>query len=235
MHKFFYKNSQIKCDHDKILKKYVECQAKILEAKKNYILNMTSKLVHSHTAPKTCSVLLNRLHYNKKISAIPPLLVDGKFVSDCCEKGNFFNNFFVSVCTPIKSENTFPFSSYRIYSRIRSFKISKKDILLILKSLDPSTAHGCDNLSIKMIQICNEVITIPLKIRWRLVFAIVIRFYRLRYFLNWIKGHPLKEHKYKFEIDILTYSKSYFELVILSILNLHVRSFNGCPLIQLKN
>ena len=34
MHKFFYKNSQIKCDHDKILKKYVECQAKILEAKK---------------------------------------------------------------------------------------------------------------------------------------------------------------------------------------------------------
>ena len=165
MHKFFYKNGQIKCDHDKILKKNVECHAKILEAKKNYILNMTSKLVHSHTAPKTCSVLLNRLLYNKKIPGIPPLLVDGKFVSDCFEKGNFFNNFFVSICTPIKSGNAFSFSSYRIYSRIKSFKISEKDIISILKSLDPSTAHGYDNLSIKMIQICNVVITIPLKIQ----------------------------------------------------------------------
>ena len=33
-----------------------------------------------------------------------------------------------------------------------------------MKSLDPTKAHGCDNLSIKMIQICKEVITIPSKL-----------------------------------------------------------------------
>ena len=36
-------------------------------------------------------------------------------------------------------------------------------MLSILKSLDLTKAHGCDNLSVKMFQICNEVITIPLK------------------------------------------------------------------------
>ena len=50
--KYFCKNGQIKCDYDKILEKSAECTAEILEPKKNYILNMTSKLADSHTVPK---------------------------------------------------------------------------------------------------------------------------------------------------------------------------------------
>ena len=34
--KHFYQNGQIKCDHDKILKKSAEYTGEILEAKKNY-------------------------------------------------------------------------------------------------------------------------------------------------------------------------------------------------------
>ena len=50
---------------------------------------------------------------------------------------------------------------------MKSFNITEKDIinnnLSIIKSLHSTKAHGCDNLPIKMIQICKEVITIPLK------------------------------------------------------------------------
>ena len=35
-------------------------------------------------------------------TAVPPLLVDGNFISDFCEKTNFFDNYFASICTPIK-------------------------------------------------------------------------------------------------------------------------------------
>ena len=125
---------------------------------------MTSKLADSHTAPKTCSTLLNHLLYNKKIPAIPPLLVDGKSVSEFYEKSNMFNNFFASIYTPIKNASTLPSFSYRTNTRIKSFDLTEKNMLLIIKSLDPTKAHGCDNLSIKMIQICKEVITIPLKL-----------------------------------------------------------------------
>ena len=86
------KKIYIKCD--KISEKSAECTAEIRESKKNYILNMTSKLVDSHTAPKTYWTLLNRFLYNKKIPSIPLLLVDGKIVSDFYEKSNIFNIFF---------------------------------------------------------------------------------------------------------------------------------------------
>ena len=51
---------------------------------------MTTKVGHSNTAPKTDWSILNRLLYNKKIPAIPPLFIDGS-----C---------FVSICTPIKTK-----------------------------------------------------------------------------------------------------------------------------------
>ena len=33
-------------------------------------------------------------------------------------------------------------------------------------SLDPTKAHGCDNLSIKNVKICSMSITVPLKIKF---------------------------------------------------------------------
>ena len=62
---------------------------------------MTTKLQDPKTAAKTYWAILSRLIYNKKIPAIPSLLVKGKFVSDFCEKTNLFNNNFASICTPI--------------------------------------------------------------------------------------------------------------------------------------
>ena len=37
-------------------------------------------------------------------------------------------------------------------------------MLSIIKSLDSSKSPGCDNISIKMIKICSESVTITLKI-----------------------------------------------------------------------
>ena len=57
---------------------------------------MTSKREDSNTASKTYWSILNRFLYNKKIRTIPPLLVDGNFISNFCEKANLFNNGFDS-------------------------------------------------------------------------------------------------------------------------------------------
>ena len=50
------------------------------EAKKNYILKMISTLEDSNAASKTYWSILNRFLYDKKIPAIPPLLVDDNFI-----------------------------------------------------------------------------------------------------------------------------------------------------------
>ena len=48
--------------------------------------------------------------------------------------------------------------------KVLSQTTAKKQIFLIIKSLDSSKSHGHDNISIKMIKICSESVTIPLKI-----------------------------------------------------------------------
>ena len=85
-------------------------------------------------------------------------------VSDFCKKANIFNNFFASICTPIDNKSCLPSFSHRTGSRIKSFHVTKNDILAIIKTLDPNKAHGCDNISVKMIKICSQSLTLPLKV-----------------------------------------------------------------------
>ena len=117
---------------------------------------MTEKLAKSNTSPKLYWTILNFLLYNKNLPAIPPLLVDGKMVSDFCKKANIFNNFFASICTPIDNTSCLPSFSYRTWSRIKSFQVIENDMLAIITTLDLNKAHRCDNISIKMIKICSQ-------------------------------------------------------------------------------
>ena len=130
--------------------------SKSWKLKTNYILKMTKKLADSNTSSKSYWTILNRLLCNKKLPTIPPLLVDGKMVSDFCKKANIFNNFFGSICTPIDNTSCLPSFSSKTGSRIKSFQVTENDILAIIKSLDP-------NVSIKMIKICSQSLILPLK------------------------------------------------------------------------
>ena len=103
--------------------------------------------------------------YNKELPTKPRLLVDDKLVSDFCKKKQtFLITFFASICTPIDNTSCLPSFSYRTGSRIKSFPVTENDILAIIKTLDPNKAHGCDNISIKMIKICSQSLILPLKI-----------------------------------------------------------------------
>ena len=59
----------------------------------------------------------------------------------------------------------------------------------IIKNLDPVKAHGCDNISIKVIKICSESLTVPLKI-------IIEQSLKQDRFLEiWKKGNVVPIHK----------------------------------------
>ena len=67
------------------------------------------------------------------------------------------------MCT-YKNNSRLPPFVYKTNTRIHSFCVTNKAILSIINSLNSSKAHRYDNISIKMIKICNEAVTIPLKI-----------------------------------------------------------------------
>ena len=146
--------------------------SKSWKLKTNYILKITKKLADSNTSSKSYWTILNCLLYNKKLSTLPPLIVDGKLVSDFCKKANIFNNIFASKCTSINNTSCLPSFSYRTGSRMKSFHVTENYILAIIKTLDPNKAQGIlsqdnisivyqdilsqDNISIKMTMICSH-------------------------------------------------------------------------------
>ena len=84
---------------------------------------MTKKLIQnlSNTYPKTYWTILNYVVYSNKLPAIAPL--DGNLVSDFCKKAKLFNNFFITICTPIHNANCLPSFTYRTGSKISLFPI----------------------------------------------------------------------------------------------------------------
>ena len=63
-----------------------------------------------------------------------------------------------------KNASVLPLLLYRTNARITSFDIKEEDISLMIKNLDLAKVHGCHNISIKMIKIFSESLTVPLKI-----------------------------------------------------------------------
>ena len=162
--KAYYRSGQSEQTHNALTKKSKECTEMIIKEKSEYIRRMSQKLNDTLAAPKTYWTILNRFLHNKKIPLIPPLLVNGEVVSDFSTKAELFNEYFASQCTPLNNSSMLPPFSYKTVKRINSIRINEKDISSIIRSLNPNKAHGWDNISIRMIQLCDKSLAVPLKL-----------------------------------------------------------------------
>ena len=92
---------------------------------------------------------------------MPPILTDGKLVSDFKIKSKLFNSHFTAQCTPVKNASTLP------KFKFNSFTINENYIFLIIKNLNANKSHGWDNISIRMIQLCGKEIILPLQLLFK--------------------------------------------------------------------
>ena len=100
--------------------------------------------------------------HNIKIPSIPPILASGETITNIVEKANLFNNFFTSQCTPLENTSKLPPLLMKTDKWLNTISFKDSDITSIKKSLKPTKAHGADNISIHMIQLCDDYITLPL-------------------------------------------------------------------------
>ena len=133
-----------------------ECTRLIMQPKVKYIAKMSAKLDNPNTAPKTYWLIISRFLSERKMVAIQPILADGKLVSDFKIKSELFNSHFAAQCTLVKNASTLPKFKYTTDKRLNSFRINETDIFLIIKNLNADKAHGWDNISIRMIQLCRK-------------------------------------------------------------------------------
>ena len=67
-------------------------------------------------------------------------------------------------CSPVVNGSVVSDKSYLTASSLDSITISGSDILKSIRSLNIKKAHGHDDISIRMLKICDDAIVEPLKI-----------------------------------------------------------------------
>ena len=117
---------------------------------------MCEKLNDHLTAPKTYWKILKRLLSNKKVPAIPPLLVDEEIISNFSQKVAIFNKYLASQWTPLENSSSLPRLWLRPDKTLSSLNRSEDDIFEIIKNLNPNKSHGWEELSIEMIKLCDK-------------------------------------------------------------------------------
>ena len=142
----------------------LEINEMILEAKERYLKNQGAKLAHPSTGQKTYWKILNGFLNKCKVPRIPPLFEEGNFITNCVEKATVFNNYFAKQCTPFETGSTLPALTYHTKNRLSDIDINPDEILDILKVLKVNKAHGPDDISVSMIQLCGPDLCIPLHI-----------------------------------------------------------------------
>ena len=120
------------------------------------------------TTTKTYWSLLKICYNGKKVPIIPPLLINDKLILDSEVKANHFNHFFfVSQCTPLDNSSKIASHKSQTYitnTKLSSIKFENEDIINIIRSLSIGKVIDHDNISIRILKICDSAILKPLSI-----------------------------------------------------------------------
>ena len=90
-------------------------------------------------------------------------MIDDKFVTDIQTKANIFNKFFAEQCTPLRNGSVLPVNQmFLSQARLKSLDFKEFEILKLIRALNINKAHGYDDISIRMIKICDKSLLKPL-------------------------------------------------------------------------
>ena len=147
------------------MKELISTGAKLIEnAKRNYLLKTGETLANPVTSSKTYWSLINTLLNKAKFPLIPPLYENGLFITDLEEQAQVFNDYSILQCSTIETGSVIPPQVQGNSVPLRDFFISEEKILNIIRSLNPNKAYGWDEISIRMIELSDASLVIPLKI-----------------------------------------------------------------------
>ena len=168
LYKQYIKNGRFESDFVFIESLVNEINELISNAKNLYYVNLAKKLNNPLLQAKTYWSILKTIYNDKKIHLIPLLLIDDKFVTDIQAKANIFNMLFVDQCTPLKNNSVLPTKQlFLTQARLGTLDFNEGEILKIIRVLNINIAHGHDDISIRMIKICDESLLKPLSILFK--------------------------------------------------------------------
>ena len=140
-----------------------ECHLAVEDAKLSYLNNLGNKTNDSSTSQKLYWKIINRVMNKCRSPKIPPLLVNNVFILNCREKAKKFNELFSNQCMPITNSSVLPRFNFLTDKRIDQISIKRDEIISLVRNLNPNKASGSDGISGQMLILCDDTLTVPLK------------------------------------------------------------------------
>ena len=119
-----------------------QCQEAVEIAKLEFLTNMRNKLNNPNSSQKSYRKIINKVMNKCKVPKIPPLIVNNLFILSCGEKAKLFTDFF-SRCKPVINHSVLP----NFNEKIEEIHVENKDIISLIRKLNPNKADGSDGIS----------------------------------------------------------------------------------------
>ena len=108
----------------------------LCQSKDDYHKQLARKLTNPKTSSKTYWSILKTFYNGRKVSLIPTLVINNKLEADFKRKGDHFNYFFASKCTPLKNDSVLPtLLEHECKAMFSKINFSDDQILKILRAL----------------------------------------------------------------------------------------------------
>ena len=122
---------------------------------------IANRLNNTQKSSKTYWSLLKSFETIKKSRLLP----ENRFITDFKEKAEIFNSFSSNQCSLLKNCSKLPRNlKYVTDKRLRTSNFTTDNIENIIVSLNSNKARGHDNISIRMLKICGDIICKPLEL-----------------------------------------------------------------------
>ena len=87
---------------------------------------------------------------------------NGKYVTDFNHKAKIFNSYFAQQCRPLDINSNLPTFFKKTNNIIDNVSVKSEMVISIIKKMNAKKGYGFDGISIKMLQICPNEVSVPL-------------------------------------------------------------------------
>ena len=136
--------------------------ALVLAEKEKYLKRLGDEVSNPLTGQKKYWRALKKLINKSSATIIPPILFNGSFITNFKEKCTVFNDYFKSQCTLVATSSVLPPLNITTDLRLNRVYFTEKDIILHIRKLNVNKANGYDNISARILKICDDSIALPL-------------------------------------------------------------------------
>ena len=144
-----------------------ECTNAVEFAKQSYLRNLSNKLNDPSVSKKSYWKIVNKVMNRCKAPKIPPILLNHSFVMNCQMKCNIFAKYFPEQCKLITNSSVLLPFSYSTNERFNVVIIDEGEILSLIRAINPTKSSGPDEISGRMLLVCNESLRLPLKLLFK--------------------------------------------------------------------